>query len=92
MRIKTIDGKNKQTPDKHTKEEIKSSKELGDIMRSFLNHIDKSYDLDEPLEIKCVWCGQYIEDRSNIVLFQHDIYHLKCMPKVYETEKENRDL
>ena len=43
--------------DKHTKEEIKSSKELGDIMRSFLDHIDKSYDLDEPLDNKMclVW-------------------------------------
>ena len=92
MKIKTIDGKNKPTPDKHTKEELKSAQELGDIMRSFLKHIDKTYDLDEPLIIKCVWCGEYIEDRSNIVLFQHDIYHLKCMYKVYETEKENRDL
>jgi len=76
----------------HTEEELKSGQELGDIMRSFLDHIDKTYDLDEPLLIKCVWCGKYIEDRSNIVLFQHDIYHLKCMTEVYETEKENRDL
>ena len=77
--------------DKHTKEELKSGQELGDIIRSFLNHIDKTYDLDEPLIIKCVWCGKYIEDRDNIVLFR-EIYHLKCMPEVYETEKENRDL
>ena len=78
--------------DKHTKEELKSGQELGNIIRSFLDHIDKTYDLDEPLIIKCVWCGKYIEDRNNIVLFQHDIYHLKCIPEVYETEKENRDL
>ena len=77
--------------DKHTKEELKSGQELGDIMRSFLKHIDKTYDLDEPLIIKCVWCGKYIEDRDNIVLFR-EIYHLKCMTEVYETEKENRDL
>ena len=78
--------------EKHTKEELKSGQELGDIIRSFLDHIDKTYDLDEPLLIKCVWCGKYIEDRSNIVLFQHDIYHLKCMTEVYKTEKENMDL
>ena len=78
--------------DKHTKEELKSGQELGDIIRSFLDHIDKTYDLDEPLIIKCVWCGKYIENRSNIVLFQHDIYHLKCMTEVYKTEKENMDL
>ena len=78
--------------DKHTKEELKSGQELIDIIRSFLDLIDKTYDLDEPLIIKCVCCGEYIEYRSNIVLFQHDIYHLKCMNKVYETEKENMDL
>jgi hypothetical protein len=71
--------------DKHTKEELKSGQELGDIIRSFLNHIDKTYDLDET--IKCVWCGKYIEDRDNIVLFR-DIYHLKCMTSVYETEEK----
>ena len=86
-----MEGFRKMT-DKHTKEELKSGQELRDIIRSFLDHIDKTYDIDESLLIKCVWCGEYIEDRSNIVLFQHDIYHLKCMPKVYETEKENRDL
>ena len=78
--------------DKHTKEELKSGQELGNIIRSFLDHIDKTYDLDEPVILLCVWCGKYIENRSNIVLFQHDIYHLKCMTEVYKTEKENMDL
>ena len=69
-----------------------NSPTMRNIIRSFLDHIDKTYDLDEPLIIKCVWCGKYIENRSNIVLFQHDIYHLKCMTEVYKTEKENMDL
>ena len=78
--------------DKHTEEELKSGQELGDIIKSFLDHIDKTYDLDEPLIIKCVKCGKYIENRDNIVLFHFDIYHLKCMTEVYKTEKENMDL
>ena len=76
---------------KHTKEELECGKELGDIIRSFLDHIDKTYDLDEPLIIKCVWCGEYIENKDNIVLFHFDIYHLKCMNDVYISEKESRD-
>ena len=86
-----MEGFRKMT-DKHTKEELKSGQELGNIIRSFLDHIDKTYDLDEPVILLCVWCGKYIENRSNIVLFQHDIYHLKCMTEVYKTEKENMDL
>ena len=76
---------------KHTKEELESGKELGDIIRSFLDHIDKTYDLDEPLIIKCIWCGDMIENKDNIVLFHHDIYHLKCMNNVYEFERDSRD-
>ena len=76
---------------KHTKEELESGKELGDIIRSFLDHIDKTYDLDKPLIIRCEWCGKYITNRYNIVLFNHDIYHLKCMNDVYESERDSRD-
>jgi len=78
--------------DKHTKEEIKHSKELGDIIENFCDHIDISYDTYTQFIVKCIWCGEYIENKNNIVLHDHDIYHLKCMIKVYETEKENRDL
>jgi len=42
--------------------------------------------------VECVWCGGNIESRNNITLYGMDIYHLKCMTEVYETEKENRDL
>ena len=71
--------------------ELESGKELGDIIRSFLDHIDKTYDLDKPLIIRCEWCGKYITNRYNIVLFNHDIYHLKCMNDVYESERDSRD-
>ena len=36
-----MEGFRKMT-DKHTKEELKSGQELGDIIRSFLDHIDKT--------------------------------------------------
>jgi len=70
---------------------ILSDKKLGDILRSLDKFTVNQYDNERYCYV-CIWCGDFIEDRDNVVYYGIDIYHLKCMTKVHEFEKESRDL
>ena len=83
-------GLTKKEVDKLRKKgEIKSDKKLGDILRSLDQFTIDQY--NECYTYICIWCGEFIEDKDNICYHNMDLYHLKCMSKVHETEKEMRD-
>ena len=73
------------------KGEILTDKKLGDILRSLDKFTDNQYN-NEGYCYVCVWCGDFIELLDNVVYYKTDLYHLKCMYNVHQTEKENRDL
>ena len=85
----------KEVDELREKGEIEEDKKLGDQLRSLDKFIHNQYEpenQDEAIYYVCVWCGSFIEDPNNIVIFSTECYHLKCISKVYEMEKENRDL
>ena len=71
------------------KGEIKNDKKLGDILRTLDKFTTDQY--DKCYTYICIWCGEFIEDKDNICYHDMDLYHLKCMSKVHETEIEMRD-
>ena len=73
-----------------SKGEILEDQAIGDKLRSIYTFFDKQY--NDGYCYVCVWCGDFIENRDNIVIFSTDCYHLKCIPKLLECERENRDL
>jgi|TARA_R110002020_G_scaffold302447_2_gene517797 Rieske Fe-S protein len=73
-----------------SKGEILEDKTLGDRLRTIYKFFDKQY--NDGYSYVCVWCGDFVENRDNIVIFCADCYHLKCISKVYESERETRDL
>ena len=84
----------KEVDELREKGEIEEDKKLGDQLRSLDKFIHNQYEQDpqEAIYYVCVWCGSFIENPNNIVVFSTECYHLKCISKVYEMEKENRDL
>jgi hypothetical protein len=77
------------------KGEIEEDKKLGDQLISLDKFIHNQYEpqnQDEAVYYVCVWCGSFIENLNNIVIFTRDCYHLKCISEVYESEKKARDL
>ena len=70
---------------------ILSDKKLGDILRSLDKFTVNQYDNERYCYV-CIWCGDFIEDRDNVVYYGMDLYHLKCMAKVHEHESDMRDL
>ena len=73
------------------KGEILSDKKLGDILRSLDKFTNNQYNTEHYYYV-CIWCGDFIEHLDNIVYHNMDLYHLKCMCHVHQTEIENRDL
>jgi hypothetical protein len=75
---------------KKDKKNLEHDKKLGDINRLFLKQVDNIY--NDSYCLVCVWCGEFILDKENICLHYNDIYHLKCMIKVHQSNQESRDL
>ena len=73
------------------KGEILSDKKLGDILRSLDKFTNDQYNTEGYCYV-CIWCGDFIELLDNVVYYNMDLYHLKCMCHVHQTEIENRDL
>ena len=89
--MKSIGKLTKEEVDEKRKDgEIKSDKKLGDLMRACQKFIDKEYDNDYCFI--CIWCGKFIENKENVVFYDLEIYHLKCMTRVCKTKKEDSEL
>ena len=76
-----------------TKKEVDEKvhdKKLADMLIEFDKYTDNQYNNEGYCYI-CIQCGDFIENRDNVVIFSKDCYHLKCMIKVHEFEKESRD-
>ena len=85
-----FEGLTKKEVDKLRKKgEIKSDKKLGDILRTLDKFTTDQY--NKCYSYICIQCGTCIEDKDNIVYHNMDLYHLKCMSKVHEMERDMRD-
>tara|TARA_R110002020_G_scaffold381734_1_gene592618 strand:+ start:291 stop:521 length:231 start_codon:yes stop_codon:yes gene_type:complete len=67
--------------------------ETNSKLRDLLKPVEKFLiDKHEELYIfYCSQCGEGIEHVNNIVIYESELYHLKCMSSCYESEKTARD-
>ncbi len=66
------------------------NKDFRDKLEQLGKTIDNVY--DEDYSLVCIQCGELIENKENVVLQRGDIYHLKCMSKVYQNELDGHML